>query len=69
MLCRNGQNFDGKWSSPAMFSLGGASIGLQVGGSSTDFFLLLMNPKVVNQILAGKTEMGTDATENFRVET
>ena len=62
MLCRNGQNFDGKWSSPAMFSLGGASIGLQVGGSSTDFVLLLMNPKVVDQILTGKTKMGTDAT-------
>jgi lipid-binding SYLF domain-containing protein len=62
MLCRNGQNFDGQWSSPAMFSLGGASIGLQVGGSSTDFVLLLMNPKVVNQILTGKTKMGTDAT-------
>jgi len=62
LLCRSGQNFDGKWSSPAMFSLGGASIGLQVGGSSTDFVLLLMNPKVVNQILNGKTKMGTDAT-------
>jgi len=62
LLCRSGQNFDGKWSLPAMFSLGGASIGLQVGGSSTDFVLLLMNPKVVNQILNGKTKMGTDAT-------
>jgi lipid-binding SYLF domain-containing protein len=62
LLCRGGQNFDGNWSSPAMFSLGGASIGVQVGGSSTDFVLLLMNPKVVNQILNGKTKMGTDAT-------
>jgi len=62
LLCRSGEKFDGKWSSPAMFSLGGASIGLQVGGSSTDFVLLLMNPKVVNQILTGKTKMGTDAT-------
>lgn len=62
MLCRNGQDFDGQWSSPAMFSLGGASIGLQVGGSSTDFVLLLMNPKVVNQVLTGKTKMGSDAT-------
>lgn len=62
MLCRNGENFGGKWSAPAMFSIGGASIGLQVGGSSTDFVLLLMNPKVVNQVLTGKTKMGTDAT-------
>jgi len=62
MLCRGGEKFHGKWSAPAMFSIGGASIGLQVGGSSTDFVLLLMNPKVVNQVLNGKTKMGTDAT-------
>ena len=62
LLCRSGHNFDGKWSAPAMFSVGGASVGLQVGGSSTDFVLLLMNEKVVNQVLNGKTKMGTDAT-------
>jgi len=62
LLCRIGQDFKGKWSSPAMYSVGCASIGLQVGGSSTDFVLLLMNPKVVNQVLNGKTKMGTDAT-------
>jgi lipid-binding SYLF domain-containing protein len=45
-----------------MFSIGGASVGLQVGGSTTDFVLLLMNPKVVNQVLNGKTKMGSDAT-------
>jgi lipid-binding SYLF domain-containing protein len=62
LLCRGGQDFKGKWSTPAMYSVGGASVGLQVGGSSTDFVLLLMNPKVVNQVLNGKTKMGTDAT-------
>lgn len=62
LLCRGGANFKGKWSAPAMYSVGGASIGLQAGGSSTDFVLLLMNEKVVNQILNGKTKMGTDAT-------
>jgi lipid-binding SYLF domain-containing protein len=62
LLCRGGENFDGEWSAPAMFSLGGASIGLQVGSTSSDFVLLLMNAKVVNQILNGKTKMGTDAT-------
>src|SRR5258708_530618 len=62
LLCRSGQNFDGKWSTPAMYSVGGMSAGLQVGGSSTDFVLLLMTPNVVNQIRNGKTKMGTDAT-------
>jgi SH3 domain-containing YSC84-like protein 1 len=61
-LCRTGQNFEGKWSAPAMFTVGGASVGLQVGGTSSDFVLLLMNRKVVNQILNGKTKMGADAT-------
>jgi lipid-binding SYLF domain-containing protein len=62
MLCRTGQNFDGKWSAPAMFTVGGASLGLQVGGTSSDFVLLLMDRKVVNQVLNGKTKMGADAT-------
>lgn len=62
LLCRGGANFKGKWSAPAMYSVGGVSVGLQAGGSSTDFVLLLMNKKVVNQILNGKTKMGTDAT-------
>jgi len=62
LLCRGGENFKGKWSAPAMYSVGGASVGLQVGGSSTDFVLLLMNAKVVTQVLNGKTKMGTDAT-------
>jgi len=62
LLCRGGENFEGKWSAPAMYSVGGASVGLQIGGSSTDFVLLLMTPKVVNQVLNGKTKMGTDAT-------
>jgi len=62
LLCRRGANFKGKWSAPAMYSVGGASVGLQVGGSSTDFVLLLMDEKVVNQVLNGKTKMGTDAT-------
>jgi lipid-binding SYLF domain-containing protein len=62
MSCREGENFNGKWSTPAVYSIGGASIGLQVGGSSTDFLLLVMNPKGVDAILADKTKLGSDAT-------
>ena len=62
MLCRSGEGFTGHWSTPAMMTIGGASIGLQVGGSSTDFVLLVMDKKVVNEMLSGKTKMGTDAT-------
>ena len=62
MLCRGGESYTGGWSTPAMMTFGGASIGLQVGGSSTDFVLLVMDQKVVTEMLSGKTKMGTDAT-------
>jgi len=62
MSCRTGSNFKGKWSAPAMYSLGGASVGLQLGGTSTDFVLLVMSDKGVNTILKGKTKLGADAT-------
>src|SRR5579871_5364658 len=43
MLCRNSST--GKWSAPAMYSVGGTSAGLQIGGSSSDFVLLVMDQK------------------------
>ncbi len=63
MTCRDGENFTGsKWSAPAMFTIGGASAGLQFGGSSSDFVLLIMEPKAVNKVLDGKTKVGSDLT-------
>lgn len=62
MSCRSGEKFNGKWSAPAMYSIGGASVGLQVGGSSTDFVLLVMDDKGVNAILQDKTKVGADAS-------
>jgi len=60
MVCRSTST--GKWSAPAMYSIGGMSAGLQAGGSSSDYVLLVMNEKGVNAILNGKTVLGTDAT-------
>jgi SH3 domain-containing YSC84-like protein 1 len=62
MTCRTGQDFKGQWSAPAMYSIGGASAGLQVGGTSTDFVLLVMDQKGLDAILNGKTKLGKDAT-------
>ena len=62
LSCRSGAKFNGKWSAPAMYSIGGASVGLQVGGSSTDFVLLVMDDKGVNAILQDKTKVGADAS-------
>ena len=49
MSCRVGKNFNGKWSAPAMYSIGGASYGMQVGGSSTDYVLLIMASTAVDR--------------------
>jgi len=62
MTCRGGEHFHGKWSAPAMFSVSGVSAGLQVGGSSSDFVLLIMSDKGLEAILKGKTKLGSDAT-------
>jgi SH3 domain-containing YSC84-like protein 1 len=62
MTCRQGADFTGPWSAPAMYSIGGASAGFQLGGSSTNFVLLVMDEKGLNAILKGKTKLGEDAT-------
>jgi SH3 domain-containing YSC84-like protein 1 len=62
MTCRGGKDFSGKWSAPAMYTIGGASVGFQVGGSSTDFVLLIMSQKGVDAVMQGKTKLGSDAT-------
>ena len=62
MSCRGGKEFAGKWSAPAMYTIGGASVGLQIGGSSTDYVLLVMSQKGVDAVLKGKTKLGNEAT-------
>ncbi len=62
MSCRGGKDFSGKWSAPAMYTIGGASVGLQIGGSSTDYVLLVMSQKGVDAVLKGKTKLGNEAT-------
>ncbi len=62
MTCRAGKKFDGAWTAPAMFKIGGVSAGLQIGGSSTDFVLLIMSEKGVDTILNGKTKLGNEAS-------
>lgn len=62
MSCRAGKTFNGKWSAPAMYTVGGASVGFQLGGSSTDFVLLIMTEKGVDAMLKGKTKLGSEAT-------
>ena len=62
MSCREGKNFTGRWSPPAMYTIGGASAGLQLGGTATDYILLIMTPGAVDKVLNGKVKVGSDAT-------
>ena len=62
MTCREGANFTGKWGPPAMYTIGGASAGFQVGGTAKDFIILVMAPSAANKVLDGKVKVGSDAT-------
>ncbi len=61
MVCRSGEDFKGPWGPPAMYRLEGASIGFQLGGSATDFLLLVMNDKGADSLLSSKVKLGADA--------
>ncbi len=45
-----------------MFALEGLSVGFQLGGQSTDFVLLVMNPEGASKFVKGKTKLGADAS-------
>jgi lipid-binding SYLF domain-containing protein len=62
MTCRTGPNFNHKWSPPAMYGIGGASAGFQVGGTATDYVLLIMSKGAVSTVLNGKVKVGSDVS-------
>jgi lipid-binding SYLF domain-containing protein len=62
MVCRSGKLFDGAWGAPAMYTLQGGSVGLQLGAESTDLVLLVMNPRGVNALLDTKVKLGGNAS-------
>jgi len=45
-----------------MYALEGDSLGMQIGGESTDLILLVMNQKGVASILSSKIKLGGDAS-------
>ena len=62
LVCRSGDDFAGPWGPPAMIRLEGGSFGLQLGGSATDFVLLIMNQRGVSSILRSNVKLGADAS-------
>jgi lipid-binding SYLF domain-containing protein len=53
---------DGKMGPPAFFIAGGGSLGLQIGGQSTDLVLLVASPAGLNGILRNQMTIGADAS-------
>jgi SH3 domain-containing YSC84-like protein 1 len=62
MVCREGKDFSGPWSPPAMLSIGGASAGFQIGGTASDYVIAVMSPSAVDKVLNGKVKVGSDVS-------
>jgi len=60
MICR--RDGDGPWGGPSMFTMGGGSFGLQIGGSATDIVLIVMSAKGAKKLMGNKTQLGADAS-------
>jgi lipid-binding SYLF domain-containing protein len=60
LVCR--RNGDGPWGGPSMFTMGGGSFGFQIGGSATDFVMIVMNARGAEKLMGNKTQLGADAS-------
>src|SRR4029450_7619740 len=49
------------WAAPLMISIGGGSLGLQIGGQAADYVFLIMNPKGMEYLLRSQFTLGADA--------
>jgi lipid-binding SYLF domain-containing protein len=49
------------WTGPSTVRIEGGSVGLQIGGSSTDFVLLVMNERGAEKLIESKFTLGADA--------
>jgi SH3 domain-containing YSC84-like protein 1 len=50
------------WSGPAAIEINGGSVGFQIGGSSTDVILLVLNRKGMDKLMGDKVTLGADAS-------
>jgi lipid-binding SYLF domain-containing protein len=53
---------DGKWSAPAFYKLGTASVGFQAGVSDSAMVALVMNQKALDSLMAGSFKLGADVS-------
>src|ERR1700722_3666489 len=60
VTCRNASGLG--WGAPAAVRIEGGSVGLQIGVSSTDLVLLVMNERGMKKLLTSKFTLGADAS-------
>ena len=53
---------DGKMGSLAFYTVGGASVGFQIGGQTADVVMLVMNENAIAHLLADKFTIGAEGT-------
>ncbi len=53
---------DGSWSNPVFITVAGASVGWQIGASSSDIILVFKTQRSVDQIADGQFTIGADAS-------
>ena len=58
LVCRKGGN--GQWDAPSMFTMGGASVGFQIGGEATDVVFLVMNPEGMKKLVQDSVKLGAE---------
>ena len=59
LSCRQG---GGGWSAPGTVRIEGGTVGFQIGGSSTDLVMLVMNERGVDKLLSSKFTLGGEAS-------
>ena len=60
MSCRNKRGPG--WSAPATVRIEGGSVGFQIGGSSTDLIMLVMNARGADKLLESKFTLGAEGS-------
>jgi lipid-binding SYLF domain-containing protein len=58
--CRNSSG--NGWGAPAAVRVEGGSVGFQIGGSSTDVVMLVMNKRGMDKLASNKVTLGADAS-------
>jgi lipid-binding SYLF domain-containing protein len=60
LSCRNKKGTG--WSAPGTVRIEGGSVGFQIGGSSTDLFMLVMNERGADKLLSSKFTLGAEGS-------